>query len=768
MAAPPPLRTTLLPGSRALLAFHARELPQRDDLCGAFCGALALRAAGIERFAGAPLDRADQWRGDAGEPIDQDAVALAAGSVVSAVRDTGNLPHGEAGRRDYRLALPCVDDAAVSGTTAAGVVGAIERLGAGSLAAIPYSGPWTATVLDGLFELVAGLERPVALIANLATRHLWGGHARLDQLLDHLYDGTSSGPPPDWDVGHFVCVFGRVRGPRGTLYGVADTYPSLGDRRRAHAAGRAPHRGDRAARQTGRWRGGRARHRRRRARAHVRTGAGVARGRLGQRERDGGDTDVSSTELVALVCCDLGGIVRGRSLPAAELEETLRAGVGWVPANHSLTPHGPLAARTPFDSTGDLRLLPDPGTHVRVEAEPVGGGLPDTGALELVLCDIVETDGTPWECCPRRFLRDALAELERELGARVLASFEHEFQLMSAERAPAVFSPGAPTAASSLGPPAAPFSLEALRRAEPFAAEAVGALIEAGARPERIFAEFAPHQFEIPVEAAEGVAAADRAVVLREVVREVARRRGLRATFTPLLHPDQPGNGVHIHLNLLDAEGAPLLHDAARPGCLSELGGRFAAGILRHAGALCALCAPSPVSAARLHPHRWSAGAVCVGERNREVLLRIPPLVALAAAGAGGHSDPSRASASSPDLAPQLRLEYRGADAAANPHLALGAILRAGLDGVRAGLAPPPILDRDPAHLDAAEAERFGVGALPASLEDALRALAEDDTARAWLGGTLYEAYVGVKRAELDAVAELDLGEVCRRYAAIY
>ncbi len=488
---------------------------------------------------------------------------------------------------------------------------------------------------------------------------------------------------------------------------------------------------------------------------------------------------MSSTELVALVCCDLGAIVRGRSLLTAELGEAMQAGVGWVPANHSLTPHGPLAARTPFDSTGDLRLLPDPDTHVRVEAgsaaagrrppmagSPVSvgsgraGGAPDTGAnaLELVLCDIVETDGTPWECCPRRFLRDALAELERELGARVVASFEHEFQLLGAERVPAAFSPEAAAAAFSQEPAAAPFSLEAQRLAEPFAAEAIGALVEAGAQPERIFAEFAPHQFEIPVEAVEGVAAADRSVVLKEVVREVARRRGMRATFTPLLHPNQPGNGVHIHLNLIDADGAPLLYDSARPGCLSELAGRFAAGILRHAGALSALCAPSPVSAARLAPHRWAAGAVCVGERNREVLLRIPPLVALAAHPSG----------TPPDLAPQLRLEYRGADAAANPHLALGAIVRAGLDGVRRGLAPPPILDRDPARLDAAEAERFGVGALPASLEDALRALAADDVVRGWLGATLYEAYVGIKQAELEAVADLDLDKVCERYAYIY
>src|SRR5271165_436185 len=177
MPRPDPLETTLLPGARRLLAVHARELPQRDDLCGAFCGALALRAAGVDEHAGAP--------------VDQDAVAL-------------------------------------SGTTAAGVVRAVGELSGGRLQAIPYSGPWTPGTLGGLFDLAAAAPRPVALVANLATRHLWGAHPRVDQLLDYLLDGRDGGPAPDWDVGHFVCVVGRLRGPGGDLYGVADTYPSLG------------------------------------------------------------------------------------------------------------------------------------------------------------------------------------------------------------------------------------------------------------------------------------------------------------------------------------------------------------------------------------------------------------------------------------------------------------------------------------------------------------------------------------------------------------
>jgi glutamine synthetase len=456
---------------------------------------------------------------------------------------------------------------------------------------------------------------------------------------------------------------------------------------------------------------------------------------VGQRHRHSGYVAVGArvSELVNLVCCDLGAIVRGRSVLAAELGVHLDVGVGWVPANHSLTPFGPLAESTPFGATGDLRLLPDPDTHIRIE------GSASAGPLELVLCDIVEIDGSPWECCPRRFLRDALEDLRSELGACLVASFEHEFQLLA-------------DSPSEAEPPAPPFSLEAQRRVEPFAAEVMGALLEAGVQPERFFSEFAPRQFEIPVQAVEGLAGADRAVVLKAVVRELARRHGLRASFAPLLDPAGPGNGVHIHLNLLDPGGEPLLYDPARPACLSELGGSFAAGILRHAGALSALTAPSPPSAVRLTPHRWGAGAVCVGQQNREALLRIPPLVAL------GGGEPAR----------QQRLEYRAADATANPYLALGAILRAGLEGVRAGLPAPPILDRDPAQLDAAEASRFGVGALPASLDASLGALAEDAVARGWMSPTMYEAYVGVKRAEIAWVTDLDLGEVCRRYGAIY
>jgi glutamine synthetase len=437
---------------------------------------------------------------------------------------------------------------------------------------------------------------------------------------------------------------------------------------------------------------------------------------------------VSPPELLTLITCDLGSIVRGRSILASELDEHLAAGLGWVPANHALTPLGPLAEPNPFGSCGDLRLIPDAATHMRVGAEP--GQSP----LELVICDIAETDGQPWTCCPRSFLKDSLAALRELTGASLRASFEHEFQLLREDAAPL------------------PFSLAAQRQAEPFATSLMAALIEAGLEPERFFAEFAAHQFEIPVAPAEGLASADRAVLLREVVREVARREGLRASFVPLLNPAEAGNGVHIHLSLHDEQGRPLLYDAERACGLSELGSRFAAGVLAHAPALSAICAPSPVSAERLAPHHWSAGAACLGDRNRETLLRIPPVVEL------GGADP----------ADQLRLEFRGADAAANPYLALGTIVRAGLRGIADELPAPPILDRDPAQLGPAEAERFAVGGLPGSLDEALSALEADAIVRGWMGELLYDAHMSLKRFELSKTAELTVEERCLAYAGAY
>lgn len=433
-------------------------------------------------------------------------------------------------------------------------------------------------------------------------------------------------------------------------------------------------------------------------------------------------------ELVMFLYGDLAGLNRGRGFPVGDLEERLEVGVGWVPADQAITVFGPLADN-PWGSSGDLRLLPDPDTGVRVDLWE------DAAPLHFFLCDAVHTDGTPWDACPRIFLKRALADMEEEAGLRVVASFEQEFYLEGLERVPG---PG--------------FSMEAYRAVEPLGPMVVAALREAGQEPEMFLPEYGSAQYELTCRPVEGVAAADRAAIIREVVREVVRRMGYRASFSPIVDPEGVGNGVHIHFSLLDREGNPATYDPERPGRVSEVAGSFAAGIIRHLPALVALTAPSVVSYLRLTPHRWSAAFTAFGEQNREAAVRISPVVELAGR----------------DPAPQLNLEYRPADAAANPHLALGAVIRAGLEGIREALPQPPLVNRDPLELSEEERRAVGVERLPTSLEEALAALEADQVVRSWFSEEMWDCYLSLKRTELELMEGLEPAEACRRYLSVY
>jgi glutamine synthetase len=433
-------------------------------------------------------------------------------------------------------------------------------------------------------------------------------------------------------------------------------------------------------------------------------------------------------ELVAFLHCDISGLNRGRSVPAAELDERFAAGVGWVPADQALTPFGPIAEPNPFGSLGDLRLLPDRDTRVRVD---LWDGV---SPLHFYFCDAVNTDGSPWDACPRTLLKGALSRLE-EAGFRLVASFEQEFILEGLGSEPG---PG--------------FSLEAQRLVEPFGPLVMAGLRQAGLEPEVFLPEYGEGQYEVPCAPAEGVSGADRAAAMREIVREVARRLGYRASFVPKADPEGVGNGVHIHLSLLDLEDRPVFYDPERPGRLSTVGARFAAGVLEHLPALCAFTAPSVVSYLRLVPHFWSAGFGCLGYRNRETAIRIPPIVELS----GG--DPAR----------QLNLEFRAADAAACPHLALAVLVLAGLRGLRDELPEPILIEDDPTGLDEEERRRLGISELPGSLEEALGALESDEVVRSWLSKDLLDCYSSVKRNEIDLLEGTEPWEACERYLRVY
>ena len=433
-------------------------------------------------------------------------------------------------------------------------------------------------------------------------------------------------------------------------------------------------------------------------------------------------------DLVGFLHADVSGLLRGRSVPASDLEERLGSGVGWVPADQALTPFGPIAEPNPWGSAGDLRLLPDRETGVRVD-------LPDVSPLRFFLCDAANTDGSPWDSCPRTLLKDALASLERETGLHLVCSFEQEFLL----EAPG-FEPGPG------------FSFAAQRAVEPFGPAAFAALRQAGVEPEIFLPEYGERQFEVPLAPASGLNAADRAATMKEVVREVARVLGYRASFVPMRDPEGVGNGVHVHMSLVDGDGVPVFYESGRPGSLSPTGSRFAAGILEHLPALCAITAPSVVSYLRLGPHHWSAGFGSISERDREATIRIPPTTNFAG------SDPAR----------QFNLEFRAADAAACPHLALAVLVLAGLRGIREGLPEPPLVEGDPSELDEEERRRLGIRPLPATLEEALEALEGDEIVRSWLSRDLFDCYVSVKRTEISLLEGADPRAACERYGRVY
>ena len=116
----------------------------------------------------------------------------------------------------------------------------------------------------------------------------------------------------------------------------------------------------------------------------------------------------------------------------------------------------------------------------------------------------------------------------------------------------------------------------------------------------------------------------------------------------------------------------------------------------------------------------------------------------------------------------QFNLEFRAADATASPHLALAVLLRAGLEGIRAKLATPPIFGGDPTTLSQSERDKLGLRRLPTSLGEALATLAADKIVSGWFSGPALETYLGIKRMEIDFAAKLESDALCRRYAEIY
>jgi glutamine synthetase len=417
-------------------------------------------------------------------------------------------------------------------------------------------------------------------------------------------------------------------------------------------------------------------------------------------------------ELVFVGTCDIAGLVRGKGFPATELPARRKAGIGWTHSNLMQTCFGPILD-TPFGTGGDLMIVPDPSAEVHVDFR-------DGSASEhFFLGNIRNTDGTPWECCVREFLRRAVAALDAASGLHLLAAFEQEFVYTGVEDLPGHA-----------------YSLSAFRRQGVFGEMLMAAIRATGAKPDSFLAEYGPRQYEMTVAPETALVAADQAVILREMARGAAFRLETRAIFSPMPVADGAGNGVHIHFSLHDALGAPATYDSGGAYGLSPAAMRFAAGVLHHLPAISAITAPSPVSYLRLTPNRWAPTVADIEAQDRGGALRVCPVFAV-------HDEKERAA--------QFNLEFRVCDAAASPYMALGALIFAGADGIARGLSLP---DTAPP--------------LPHSLGEALDVMEASDLVKTWFSSVFFEAYLRHKRSEVGYVADLSPQDLCARYAQVY
>src|SRR5215469_6478742 len=437
--------------------------------------------------------------------------------------------------------------------------------------------------------------------------------------------------------------------------------------------------------------------------------------------------------LVRFLYADHGGIIRGKSASTPMLAARMRTGIGHTVAMMAMSMLDHLQPVDGMGPVGEVRILPDPATFVPLPYAPGAGAM---------LADQVLPSGEPWGGCARTYLKEAIAAAAGE-GYAVTAAFEPEFTLGRREADPA----GGP---DRLVPndDSLCYSATGFHLAHDYTMELLAALDAQGLRPEHYYPELGHGQQEMTVRYAPALRAADNRVLYRETVRGTAFRRGQWASLAPKPIPDQAGNGAHLHISLRDVGpgGEPgsqaVFYDSADRYRLSATGYHFIGGLLAHLPALVALTCGSVNSYRRLAPQMWSSAYTVYGMDNREAAVRI--------------CSPMR-----DDPAASVNLELKPSDSSANPYLALGACIHAGLDGIRRKLDPGDAVNVDPATLSDAERLARGAHRLPDSLGAALDALEADTLLMDSLGDLRRRAYLAVKRSEVAAFADMDVAQEC-------
>ncbi len=408
-------------------------------------------------------------------------------------------------------------------------------------------------------------------------------------------------------------------------------------------------------------------------------------------------------KFIRLQFTDVFGILKNVAITSKQLERALNEGCmfdgssidGFVRIEES-----------------DMLLVPDPDTFV------IFPWRPQQGKVARLICDVYTTDGKPYDGCPRNVLKKTLAKAA-DLGYTMNVGPECEFFLFLTD------TDGKPTTITH--DEGGYFDLAPIDKGEDARRDMCLTLEEMGFEIEASHHEVAEGQHEIDFKYADALLTADNIMTFKIVVKSIAARHGLYATFMPKPIFGINGSGMHTNQSLSTKDGNAF-YDKNGELELSAIAYNYIAGIMKHIKSIAAVSNPIVNSYKRLVPGYEAPCYVAWSAKNRSPLIRIP-----ASRGAG------------------TRVEVRCPDPAANPYLTIALMLAAGLDGVENKLTPPPAVNRNIFKMTQAEMDELGVSALPGSLYDALQLYKADSLVKETLGDHIFNIYYDFKMKEWDS-----------------
>lgn len=361
------------------------------------------------------------------------------------------------------------------------------------------------------------------------------------------------------------------------------------------------------------------------------------------------------------------------------------------------------------EEDSDMYLYPDLSTF---EIFP---WRPQQGKVARLICDVYRTDGTPYEVDPRYVLKKAIAEAA-EMGYTLNAGPECEFFLFHTDE------DGLPTTLTH--EKGSYFDVGPVDFGENARRDMVLTLEEMGFEILSSHHEIAPAQHEIDFRYDEALVTADNLMTFKMVVKTIAKRHGLHATFMPKPRIETYGSGMHINLSL-NRGGVNAFQSEDDVNGLSREGYYFIGGLMKHMKAITCITNPTVNSYKRFVPGYEAPVYMGWSSRTRGPLIRVP-------SGRGENT----------------RIELRSPDATANPYLALTVLLMAGLDGIKNKIMPPDCIDENIQKMSPKRRKELGVEELPRSLKDAVDELEKDELVRGVLGKELADKIIKAHRKE--------------------